>query len=426
MAMKIHIRWWGWVCWWGWVWLLLSAGCDTGRTKEKQAAAQSAAAQSAEIYTCSMHPQILENHPGNCPICGMVLVKKNSATASINNIALDAVLKPTNESVISSLALTHPERKTMAMPVTTYGTIEYDTRTAGTISARVAGRIEKMYIRYRYQEVRKGQKIMDIYSSELLTAEQNLIFLLQNDGANASFIKAAKERLLLLGMGEAELQQVIRTGKPNYAIGIYSQYSGHVHEAGMMQNGLPQTAENTNAAPVTQELSLKEGMYIQKGQTLLMIMDHHMVWAALQVYPSDQSLVRVGNTVRIIPEADTTAAIDGRIDFIEPFFRAGNNTLSARVYFHNMEMLPVGSHVSATIYSSKRNGLWLPQGSVLSLGMTQVVFRKTEGGFTAHAVTTGTRSGTDVEILTGLTEDDSVAVNAQYFADSESFIKSSK
>ncbi len=415
MAMKIHIR------WWGWVGLLLFAGCDTGRTKEKQAAARS-----AEIYTCSMHPQILENHPGNCPICGMALVKKNPATASINNIALDAVLKPANESVISSLALTHPERKNMAIPVTTYGTIEYDTRTAGTISARVAGRIEKMYIRYRYQEVRKGQKIMDIYSPELLTAEQNLLFLLQNDAANTVFIRAAKDRLSLLGMGEGQLQQVIRTGKPIYAIGVYSQYSGHVHEAGMMENGLPQPADNVIATPVTQELSLKEGMYIQKGQGLLMIMDHHMVWAALQVYPSDQSLVRVGNAVRIIPEADTTAAINGRIDFIEPFFRAGNSTLSARVYFHNMDMLPVGSHVSATIYSAKENSLWLPQGAVLSLGMNQVVFRKTEGGFTAHAITTGIRSGADIEILTGLTEADSVAVNAQYFADSESFIKSSK
>jgi Cu(I)/Ag(I) efflux system membrane fusion protein len=415
MAMKIHIR------WWGWVWLLLFAGCDTGRTKEKQAAAQS-----AEIYTCSMHPQILENHPGNCPICGMVLVKKNPATASINNIALDAVLKPANESVISSLALTHPVRKDMAIPVTTYGTIEYDTRTAGTISARVAGRIEKMYIRYRYQEVRKGQKIMDLYSPEILTAEQNLLFLLQNDAANTVFIQAAKDRLSLLGMGNGEIQQITKNGKPNYAIGVYSPYSGHVHEAGMMQNGSPQPADNANAAPVTQELSLKEGMYIQKGQTLLMIMDHHMVWAALQIYSPDQSLVRTGNAVRIIPEADTTASINGRIDFIEPFFRAGNSTLTARVYFHNMDMLPIGSHVSATVYSTKQNSLWLPQGSVLSLGMNQVVFRKTEGGFTAHAITTGTRSGVEVEILTGLTEADSVAVNAQYLADSESFIKSSK
>jgi Cu(I)/Ag(I) efflux system membrane fusion protein len=416
MIMKINIRWYGFG-----LLLMLFAGCDTGRHKEKQVAAQS-----ADIYTCSMHPQILENHPGNCPICGMVLIKKSPATAAINNIPLEALLKPTNESVISSLAVISPERKNMAITVKAFGTIEYDTRMAATISARVAGRIEKLYIRSRYQEVRKGQKIMDVYSPEILTAEQNLLFLLQNDAANASFIKAAKERLLFLGMGEAQLQQVITSGKPVYAIGIYSNYSGHVHEAGMMQNGSPQPADNANASPVTQELSLKEGMYIQKGQTLLMIMDHHMVWVAVQIYSSDQSLVRMGNAVRIIPETDTSAAINGKIDFIEPFFRDGNNTLTARVYFHNEDMLPIGSHVSATIYSAKQNGLWLPQGSVISLGMSQVVFRKTDGGFTAHAITTGIRSGADVEVLAGLTQADSVAANAQYFADSESFIKSSK
>jgi Cu(I)/Ag(I) efflux system membrane fusion protein len=416
MKMKINIRWWGFG-----LLLLLFAGCDAGRHKEKQPAVQS-----TDVYTCSMHPQIMENHPGNCPICGMVLIKKNPATAAINNIALETQLRPANESVISSLAVTSPERRNIALSVKAYGTIEYDTRAAGIVSARVAGRIEKMYIRSRYQEVRKGQKIMDVYSPEILTAEQNLLFLLQNDAENASFVEAAKERLLLLGMGEAQVQQMIRSGKPVYALGIYSNYSGHVHDAGMMQNVSPQPADNPNGAPLTQELSLKEGMYIQKGQTLLMIMDHHMVWAALQIYSSDQSLVRTGNAVRILPETDTSAVINGKIDFIEPFFRDGNNTVTARVYFHNEDMLPIGSHVSATIYSVKQHSLWLPQGSVISLGMNHVVFKKTEGGFTVHAITTGTRSGSDVEVLAGLSEADSVAVNAQYFADSEGFINSSK
>ncbi len=355
---------------------------------------------------------------------GMVLVKKNPGAVTTSNIALETLLIPTNEAVVSFLAVTSPERRKMAVLVQAYGTIEYDTRYAFTISTRISGRIEKMYVRYRYQEIKKGQKIMDIYSPEILTAEQNLLFLLRSDAGNTSFIQAAKERLLLLGMSREQLGQVIETGKPDYSVSIYSSYSGHVHEAGMIQDGLKQPGPMPGSEPLTQELSLKEGMYVQKGQSLLMIMDHHMVWAALQIFASDESLVKAGSRVSIISETDESAIIEGRIDFIEPFFRAERKTLTARVYFHNEAMLPVGTHVSATIYSIKQNSLWLPESSVLSLGMNNIVFKKAIGGFMAHKITAGIHSEGNVEVISGLNEKDSVAVNGQYFMDSESFIQS--
>jgi membrane fusion protein, copper/silver efflux system len=408
--------------------LTVFAGCRSREQKDGQAAGKGKplAMQAEDIYTCSMHPQIAEHHPGNCPICGMTLIKKNPAPIATDRLALETLLKPANGSVLSSLAVVRPERRDVAIPVTAYGTIEYDPRNAATISARIAGRIEKMYIRYRYQEVKKGQKVMDIYSPELLTAEQNLLFLLQNDGGNDAFIQAAKERLRLLGMGEEQLAQIVKSGKPLYAVSIYSNYSGHVHEAGMMQDGSQRAAVASAAdGDLTQELSLKEGMYVQKGQTLLMIMDHHRVWAAVQIFSSDQSRVKAGDAVRIVPEADSSMVIEGRVDLLEPFFRPNSNTLTARVYFHNEGMLPVGSHVVATISGAKKDGLWLPQSAVLSLGLNQVVFKKSEGGFAVHKIRTGIRSGGEVEILAGLVEADSVAANSQYFIDSESFIQSS-
>jgi Cu(I)/Ag(I) efflux system membrane fusion protein len=341
-----------------------------------------------------------------------------------NNIQLETLLKPTDGFVVASLPVTTPQQKNIDIPVKAYGIIEYDTRAAGTISARFSGRIEKMYIRYRYQPVEKGQKIMDIYSPELLTAQQNLLFLLRNDADNASFIQAAKERLSLLGMGKEQLQQVMQTGKPLYTVSIFSNYSGHVHDAGMKHDE-PQTNGMNATAPVTQELSLKEGMYIQKGQAILMIMNHHRVWAALQIFTNDQSLVKTGNQVSIIAETDTAAVIHGHIDLIEPFFRNNSKTLTALVYFDNMDMLPIGSHVSADIYVNKQHALWLPQTAVLSLGMNDIAFMKKDGGFIAHKITTGVRSGNDIQVLSGLGEKDSIAVNAQYFIDSESFIKPS-
>jgi len=396
---------------------VLVASCNSGANTKQQTS------DTADIYTCSMHPQVQEHKPGNCPICGMQLIKKNVTAVTINDIPLETLLKPTDGFVVASLPVTTAQLKNVNIPVKAYGVIEYDTRNANTISARVSGRIEKLYIRYRYQEVTPGQKIMDIYSPEIVTAEQNLLFLLKNDAGNVSFIQAAKEKLLLLGMDEGQLGEVINSGKPLYSISIYSNYSGHVHDAGMMHNDVP--VADMNASPVTQELSLKEGMYVQKGQTLLMLMNHHSTWAALQVFPADQSLVKAGAAVNIIPETDTAAVIKRSIDFIEPFFRSGAKTLTARVYFDNMAMLPVGSHVAADIFTNNRQALWLPQTAVLSLGMGSVAFLKKGDGFMAHKITTGIRAGNDIQVLAGLGEKDTVAINGQYFIDSESFIKPS-
>jgi Cu(I)/Ag(I) efflux system membrane fusion protein len=265
---------------------------------------------------------------------------------------------------------------------------------------------------------------MDIYSPELLTAEQNLLFLLQNDAGNTSFIQAAEEKLSLLGMSAAQIQQVIRDRKPLYSVSVFSNYSGHVHDAGMTHDGEQPGNMGTDPA-VTEELSLKEGMYVQKGQTLLMLMNHDKVWAALQIFTSDQSLVKAGNTVDIIPETDESAVIKCRIDFIEPFFRPNSKTITARVYFENMSMLPVGSHVTAKIFTANHNALWLPQSAVLSLGMNDVAFMKKSGGFIAHKITTGIRADNLVQVTSGISEKDTVAVNAQYFMDSESFIRTS-
>ncbi|MBA4198954.1 MAG: copper transporter, partial [Chitinophaga sp.] len=143
-----------------------------------------------------MHPEIIKDKPGKCPICGMDLVKKGTDSKKVNEIELESLLKPTNEFVVSSIPVTTIEQRREQIEIEALGNIAYDTRQVGSISARVSGRIEKLYVRYRYQKISKGQKILDIYSPELLTAQQNLLFLLKNDATNNTFIEAAKEKLL--------------------------------------------------------------------------------------------------------------------------------------------------------------------------------------------------------------------------------------
>ena len=393
--------------------------CDNGENR-----GTSITSSSTEVYTCSMHPQVKENQPGKCPICGMKLIKMNVKPVAINNVDLETLLKPTNEYVVASLPVTTPHEGDIDIPVKAYGTIESDTRAAGTISSNVSGRIDKLYLRYRYQKIEAGQKVMDIYSPELLTAQENLLFLLKNDAQNTSFINASKQKLLLLGMGSTELNKVITSGKPLYSVGVYSKYAGHVHDAGMTHN-MNETGVNISKS-VTQELSLREGMYVEKGQTLFMIMNHHKAWVALQIFPNDLSFIKKGDSVSAVPETDTDAIIKGTIDFIEPFFRNNNKTITARVYFHNMDMLTVGSQVTASIYTGRKNGLWVPRTAVLTLGINEITFIKSEGEFKAHKITTGIHTSDKVQILSGLNITDTIATNAQYLADSESFIKANQ
>lgn len=380
--------------------------------------------QEKVLYTCSMHPEIIREQPGNCPICGMKLVKKESNGGKVSDVKLESLLKPTNEFVISSIPVTIIQKREEQIEIEALGNIAYDTREVGSISARVSGRIEKLYVRFRYQKISKGQLILDLYSPELLTAQQNLLFLLKNDADNTVLIQAAKEKLLLLGMSNQQLQQVIQSGKPSLTISVYSNYSGHIHEAANRDamNSTPEGMKDISL--ITEELSLKEGMYIQKGQSIFTVFNPEKAWAILNIFGESQNLVKTGNTVRVIPE--TTPGKDFRavINFIEPFYRKGGKTLTARVYFNNSTLnIPIGSQVRATIFGNTKEAYWLPKDAVVSLGLDKIVFLKTDGGFRAYKVNTGISHKIHIQVLSGLSETDSVAVNAQYLMDSESFIK---
>ena len=129
----------------------------------------------------------------------MTLVKKENANREISQVDLATLLQPTNSLVVSSIPVTTLKQSAEQIQLEALGSIEYDTRFEKIIAARISGRIEKLYIKYRYQHINKGDKVMDIYSPELLTGEQNLLFLLKNDATNTVLINAAKQRLLLLG-----------------------------------------------------------------------------------------------------------------------------------------------------------------------------------------------------------------------------------
>ena len=379
----------------------------------------------ADLYTCPMHPEILRKAPGTCPVCGMDLVKKEKGSVAPQDIELETLLQPANAFVISTVPLTAIERRIEKMELKVVGVVAYDTRQVGAISSRVGGRIERLYIRYQYQPVKKGQRIMDLYSPELVTAQQNLLFLLNNDPSNISLINAAKTRLGLLGLSPQQIAAVVSKRVVKYSIPIFSNYSGFV--ADIPTSNADDFNDMNDKGGCTNEVQIKEGMYIKTGQAVFTVYDPRKAWILLEVFPEQQGLIQQGDAVRIIPETSPGNDFRATINYVEPVFRRGSKTLSARVYFNNASMkLPIGSRVTANIFAKAKEYLWLPKEAVLSTGRNKIVFLKEKGGFRAHGISTGVEINNSVQVVEGLRQTDSVASIAQFLVDNETFIKVKK
>lgn len=374
-------------------------------------------------YTCPMHPQVLSDTVGACPICGMQLEKVKLPDES-KAVSLNTLLKPSNRQVIANVPMIHMQEREEDIEMGSYGFIAYDTRQIGVISSNFSGRIEKLYVKYRYQKISKGQRIMDIYSPELLTAQENLLFLIKNDPENAMLINSAKQKLYLLGMSNQQLSNVMKSGKPSYKVSIFSNYSGHIQESSNTGMGNNQPEAMQQLAVTTEELPVKEGMYVQKGQNIFTVYNPNRAWAVLNIFPGQAAMVKVGNKVRITPEANPANDFRASISYVEPVYREGSKTLTGRVYFDNSSYkIPIGSQVKATIFAGNRSANWLPGEAVLSLGLDKVVFVRTGEAFIARKIETGINNKHLVQVLSGLDKTEAVAANAQYLVDSESFIK---
>ena len=399
--------------------ILLFAACS-----QPKPAKETSGENKVSLYTCPMHHQILEEHPGSCPICGMTLIKKTGQASELTKISLNTVLKPVNSSVISTLAAISPEEKEVATQIKGQGYLDFDSRTFNNISARFSGRIEKLYIKSAFEEIHKGQCIYDIYSPDMVSAQQDLIYLTKNSPQETSLIEAAKQKLLLLGMTTQQIIQVIKTRQSFYSLPVYSPYSGHVHDAAhslMAGPAYPKAATGmTNNLP----LAIKEGMYVQQGQVLFNVANAHSLWALIKVENASVGSLKLNQPVDITFPDIQGKTISGKVNFIESTLEDGDKNTTIRVYVDNMNhALKVNSIINAIIQTGKTKGLWLPRKALYNLGQTNVVWLKQGNSYSAHKVITGTIIGNDILIKSGLMATDSVASNVQYLTDSESFIK---
>lgn len=367
-------------------------------------------------YTCPMHPQVHSDKPGTCPICGMDLERVKTDDEPLS-LSLEMLLKPANQAVVANVPMVHMAQREEDLELDVLGTVEYDPNYSKNVSAKVTGRITKMFVKYRYQKINAGQPLMEVYSQDLVAAQNNYLFLLKNDSTNQSLIASAKERLLLQGMTVSQINNIANTGKVQHAVTIYSPESGIIDETESVMPG--ENRLNATTGPLT----LKEGMYIEKGRPLFRFLNPARARIVLQIYPQHQEMLKSGDKVRIQPEANKDADFRATISEIVPFYQGQSRTLIARIPFdNNQKNLPAGSTVKAIVFTGYKNANWLPEEAVTSLGLDKVVFVREQDGFIARRVKTGIVSKHLIQIMDGLQPNEAVAANAGFLVDSESFI----
>ena len=391
-----------------------------------------------DTYTCPMHPTVISDKPGTCPVCGMDLVRKARPGEELK-IADDlaGLLRSPNETVVSSVKTILPEYKTMPITIEASGKVSYDTRNMYTIPTRVAGRVEKLYAKYEFQPVKKGQKIADIYSPELATAQRELLYLVKNDVDNVALIEASKKKLHLLGLSSSEVEKLLAGQQSNSVFSVFSPYDGYVitnadlpsivqgetpgaktadMEDGMGSSGVPAPSSGSPTA-----LIIREGNYVAAGQTLIKVVNTNDLRIDLQLSADRNGMIMRGDKIQL--DLGTGRNLQTTVDFVQPFFSEGENFLRVRIYVPQENSLRVGQLVRATLQMNSPESLWIPKEAVVDLGNDKVVFVKVRQALKPRKVGTGLRTDKWIEVKDGLSSSDEIAANAYYLVDSESFIK---
>ena len=375
-----------------------------------------------EVYTCSMHPEIIRDKPGNCPICGMTLVKKITENNSVEDNSIDNLIKPTDNFIVGNYQTTTAIDTTLSSEINLPGIVGNDPNSSVNIAARMSGRIERMYVNYKYQKVNKGQKLFDLYSPELLTEQQNFIYMVINDVENPSIIDASRQKLLLYGMTQNQINALSNSKKVNPLITIYSPASGIIDGTATMDNTTIPVMQSANNN--TEVLNVKEGSYIKKGEVIFKLLNTDKVWGIFNVIQGYNSLIKANQSIRITSELDKDEFMDAKINFVETQLNAADKTNRIRVYLNNNKLkLPVGLRLQGAVKTNAVKGIWIQKQAMVSIGNKKIVFLKMENGFKASSIKTGIEIDDFIQIMEGISVKDTIAKNAQYLIDSESFIK---
>lgn len=372
------------------------------------------ASSEAEVWTCSMHPQIRQSEPGACPICGMALVpvEEEGDAPPPERVVLSERAK-----VLARLRTSEVRRATdPAREVPLLGRVEADETTLRTVTSWVSGRIDRLHVRVTGERVRAGQTIATLYSPDVLAAHQDVIAARRQaermQGASeparaaaGAALEAARDRLRLLGVPADRIRAMEAEEQPARQIGIQSPFAGTVIER-----------------------VATEGAYVATGEPLYRMANLAKVWVQLEAYERDLASLRVGQDVHVTVEALPGETFEGRVAFIEPTLDPRRRTVRVRVEVENRQgrLLP-GMFAQGVVQeqrgSEAERPLVVPRTAPLFTGRRSIVYVEVPATerptYEARVVRLGARAGEWYPVLMGLAEGERVVTRGAFVLDAD-------
>lgn len=351
------------------------------------------------IWTCSMHPQIQQNEPGDCPLCGMDLIPLEENTSND-----PLVLEMTNEAVKLANIQTTIVGETVGQSGKTIrlsGKVQPDERLASSQVAHVPGRIEKLFVSFTGEQVSKGQKIATLYSPELITAQRELLEALKLQSLNPALVEAARNKLRYWKIGNTTIESIEQQGT------IQETFTVYADEAGIVTNR-----------------RVSVGDYVKQGEPLFDLMNLRKVWVLFDAYEEDLSAIKKGNRIEFTTPSIPNKVFKTRVTFIDPIINPNTRVASIRTEVQNSngllkpEMLVYGTLQNNTSSSTQ---LSVPKSAVLWTGQRSVVYVKvpdmTIPSFQFREVKIGEAIGSSYQILEGLEAGEEVVTYGSFTID---------
>ncbi len=357
------------------------------------------------LYTCGMHPWIIQDHPGNCPICGMKLEPVHKTTdageASSSAIAIDpATIQMMN------LQTTEIARGPLRRTIRTVGTIDYNETALVDVTTKFKGWIEKLNVDATGQLVHRGEPLFEIYSPELYSAEaEHLAVVNSTNGSGGTTLRdATRDKLKFFDISDAQIAKLETSPAPKKTLEILAPADGFVIEKNIVQ-----------------------GQMVDAGMKLYRLADLGIVWVFAQVYEQDLPYVQLGQEATVKLSSLPDREFRGRVTYVYPNVDEKTRTAKVRLEFENPGyFLKPGMFVSAQITAElEPSTLLVPDSAILRSGEKNTVFVALPGGkFDPRAVVLGPESEHDmVEVISGLQEGERIVASGQFMLDSESQLR---
>jgi Cu(I)/Ag(I) efflux system membrane fusion protein len=383
--------------------LLAFAACK----QKPQTVAVAAKTQNKFYYTCSMHPQIHEDHPGNCPICGMKLIKVE--LTGMSDMTTNKITLTATQLQLAGIQTDTVRNENTGSEKTLTGTVTTNENNAEELSARIAGRIQQLFVRTTGEKISVGQPVYSIYSEDLQEAEKEYLLALQQqkvlhnpDVDYKQLISSAENKLQLWGLSSAQIKNIAATGKVAATTTVLSKVNGTVSD-----------------------IAVHEGDYVTEGMTILKTQALNSLWVEAQLYASEANNYKENDKVTVSFPDLGGQIINGKVEFINPELSESSKVNLLRISIPNSQgLIRPGMLAYISVANGHNSSLAVPASAILTDGNgSKVWVKNADGSFSPKMVNAGPGNQSYVSIISGLNNGDVVVTNGAYLLNSEAIFK---